>query len=150
AGVLLFQAFGLLGHLDDLYGRHGVVDWSVNSNAQSAWIPSVAWLERLLTLLGAPPAFCVPLVFAAYVSGLLCLLAGYRTRLAALLVWLTHTALISTSVMASYGVDQFAHIGLFYCVWFPVGHALSWDQAAGRVAAEPTFAAWLGLRVLQV
>jgi hypothetical protein len=150
AGVLLVQAFGLLGHLDDLYGRHGVVDWSVNSNAQSAWIPSVAWLDRLLTLLGAPPTFCVPLAFAAYVGGLLCLLTGYRSRPAAMLVWLTHTALMSTSAMASYGVDQFAHIGLFYCVWFPVGHALSWDQAAGRVTAAPTFAAWLALRVLQV
>ena len=32
AGVLLVQALSLVGHLDDLYGRHGVVAWSVYSD----------------------------------------------------------------------------------------------------------------------
>jgi hypothetical protein len=55
--------------------------------------------------------------------------------------------------MAMYGVDQFAQIGLFYCIWFPVGQALSLD-GAGRAGSDrsnhPSFEAWLGLRILQL
>ncbi len=103
-----------------------------------------------LRYVGVPATFGVPLAFAVYVGGLVALLLGYRTRLAACLAWLTHTALITSSYMSSYGVDQFAQIGLFYCLWFPVGHALSLDRAAGRVRGAPTFDSWLGLRILQL
>lgn len=57
--------------------------------------------------------------------------------------------------MSLYGVDMFAHIGLFYCVWFPVGQALSLDHAwraesVSDRSNQPSFAAWLGLRILQL
>lgn len=150
AGVLLIQAFGLIGHLEDLYGRHGVVDWAVNGSDQSAWVPIVPWLDRMLALVGVPAAFGVPLTFAAYVGGLFGLLAGYRSRLTAALAWIAHSALVNSGSMSCYGVDEFAQIGLFYCVCFPVGHAFSLDRASNRVGAGPTFEAWLGLRVLQL
>jgi len=150
AGVLLVQAAFLVGHLDDLYGRHGIVDWSVTAADRSAWIPDVSWLDRPLALAGVPVALGVPLTFAAYVVGVVGLLVGYRTRLAAVVAWLTHLALITSGSMSCYGVDHFAHIGLFYCVWFPVGHALSLDRSAGRVAGGPTYEAWLSLLVLRL
>lgn len=52
--------------------------------------------------------------------------------------------------MSTYGVDRFAQIGLFYCIWFPVGHAVSPDNAAGRANEAASFEAWLGRRVLQL
>jgi hypothetical protein len=150
ASVLLVQALSLMGHLEDLYGQHGVVEWSVTSEDQAPAVPNLAWLEAALGFVGMPQAFAVPLAYAVYVGGLIGLLLGCRTRLAASLAWLAHTALMTSGEMTVYGVDQFAQIGLFYCLWFPVGHALSLDKAAGRVTAEPTFGAWLGLRMLQL
>jgi len=150
ATVLLAQALSLIGHLDDLYGRHGVVDRSVMWVSAPPGIPNLAWFDQALSLVGVPATFGVPLTFAVYVGGLLGLLLGYRTTLAAGLAWLTHTALLVGGFMSSYGVDMFAHIGLFYCVFLPVGDAISLDRSAGREGAGPTFAAWLGLRILQL
>src|SRR5262249_39233752 len=75
---------------------------------------------------------------------------GWRTRAAAALAWLTHTMLKTSGNANIYGVDEFAHIALFYCIWMPVGHALSLDLLAGRVSGAPTPGARLGVRVLQL
>jgi hypothetical protein len=113
-------------------------------------VPNLVWLEEALKFLGISTSFTVPLAYAIYVGGLIALLLGYRTRLAAVVAWLAHSALLISGEMSMYGVDRFAQIGLFYCLWFPVGHGLSLDKAARRVTAAPSFEAWLGLRVLQL
>jgi len=150
ASVLLVQAFGQVGHLDGLYGCHGIVAWSVMSEQLPSGVPNLAWLETALRPLGLPAGFEVPLAFALYIGALIGLLLGYRTRMTALLALLTHTALMMSGEMSMYGVDRFAQIGLFYCVWFPVGCALSFDKVAGRVSGVTSFEAWLGLRMLQM
>lgn len=148
AGVLLIQAFALTGHLDELFGRNGIVAWSV-PQPERPGIPRLEWIETAGRSVGVPASWVVPTTFACYTAGLFGLLLGYRTRLCAGLAWLCHTALLTSSDMSTYGVDRFAQIGLFYCVVFPVGHAISLDHTTGRVRDEPVFAAWLGLRVLQ-
>jgi hypothetical protein len=65
-------------------------------------------------------------------------------------VWLTHLTLVSSSLGYCYGLDTFLRIALFFCVFAPVGHALSVDVIAGRVSGAPSFAARLALRALQV
>jgi hypothetical protein len=150
AAVLLVQAVSQIGHLDDLYGRHGIVGWSVNSADLTPGVPNLAWLEPVLSILGLPPGIGLYVAYAIYVVGLFGLLLGYRTRIAAVVAWIAHTALLTSGEMSLYGVDRFAQIGLFYCVWFPVGHALSLDKVTTRVRGEPSFEAWLGIRMLQV
>jgi hypothetical protein len=143
----------LIGHLNDLFGRHGIVDWSVMWENPQPGVPHLTWLEWALGHVGVPPAWGVNLAFAAYVGGLAGLFLGYRTRLSAALAWLAHMALGHSSHMSTYGVDSFAQIGLFYCCWFPVAHALSLDRATGRLRmsdATCTFQSRLGLRVLQL
>jgi hypothetical protein len=148
ATVLLVQALSLVGHLDELFGRHRLVQ----SERFSPAVPDLAWIETVIGFLGVPAATAIPLAFSVYVLALVGLLLGYRTRPAAVLAWLTHTALMTSGYLAMYGVDTFAHIGLFYCVWFPVGRALSLDRLADADWGDvgPTFGAWLGLRILQL
>jgi hypothetical protein len=93
---------------------------------------------------------CVRGVFLLYLAGLGGLLVGWHTRLSAQAAWLAHLALNTSGSTSIYGVDAFANIGLFYCVWMPVGHALSADVHAGRVSGAPSFGARLGLRVVQL
>ena len=150
SAILLVQAFSLIGHLDELYGRHGVVAWSVNSDILPPGVPNLSWADRGMGFMGLPGAFGIHLTFAIYVAGLIGLFFGYRTRVAAILSWLAHTTLMISSDMSIYGVDYFAQIGLFYCLWFPVGGALSLDTAKERMKSLPTFEAWLGLRILQL
>jgi hypothetical protein len=148
--VLLLQALSLAGQLQDLYGSHGVVQWSVVESLMPPGVPSVRWLEVALAPWGVGEEACVQAVFLAYVASLACLLLGWYTRPAALLAWLTHLALNTSGEGATYGVDLFAHIALFYCIWMPVGHALSADCWLGRVAEAPSVSARLSLWVLQL
>jgi hypothetical protein len=150
AAVLLAQAYSLAGSLIELYGSMGIVQWSVDPLAGSTGVPRISWLVDALAPYGVSDVVVVRGVFLTYVGSLACLLLGWRTRAAAVLVWLTHTALKTSGGANIYGVDEFAHIALFYCIWMPVGHALSLDRLAGRVRGEPTPGARLALRVLQL
>jgi hypothetical protein len=149
AGILLAQAFALIGHLEELFGGQRVADRTTLGASPLPGVPDLAWLERVLDVAGASRAIAIPFTLAAYVVGLLGLLFGCRTRWSAILAWLGHTALLAGGNLAIYGVDQFAQIGLFYCVFFPAGHALSRDRAANRVSANSAFQARLSLAVLQ-
>src|SRR5262249_19525909 len=74
---------------------------------------------------------------------------GWHTRVMAAVAFLAHLMLKADSQLTVYGAYEFAHIALFYCLWFPVGGAWSLDRRAGRASGEPSADARLGLRLLQ-
>jgi hypothetical protein len=150
AVVLLAQAFALAPQVLELYGNDGLVQWRVMDRAIPFGVPRLRWLAALLAPLGVSEPGCVRAVFWMYVGGLGFMLVGWRTHLAAVTAWLSHMMLSMSGNAAIYGVDQFAHIGLFYCVWMPIGAALSVDALGGRESGTPTFSARLALRVLQI
>jgi hypothetical protein len=133
-----------------LYGTLGIVQWPVNEAMIDPVVPRVGWLAGALAPCGVSEDACLYGTFAAYLLSLVCLLAGWRTRWAASLAWLTHLAMSMSGAAAIYGVDQFANICLFYCIWMPVGQAAPLDARAGRTAAEPSTGARLALRLLQL
>jgi hypothetical protein len=148
--VLLAQALAIAGSLFALYGPLGLAQWHVSERMVVDGVPRVRWLARLLAPLGVDAPTALRLTFLAYVAGLAYLLLGWRTRVAAVVAWLTHVALNASGCATTYGVDQFADVALFYCVWMPVGEALSVDRRAGRATGAPSAAARVGLRVLQI
>jgi hypothetical protein len=150
AVVLLGQGLALMGSVLDLYGNRGLVQWSVGEAMITPGVPRLSWLADALAPRGVSEAFCVQAVFVLYMAGLASLLVGWQTRWAAVVAWLTHLLLSVSGNASTYGVDEFANIALFYCVWMPVGHALSLDVQARRVSGEPTPMARLALRVLQL
>jgi hypothetical protein len=150
AVVLLAQAFALAPQILELYGNDGLVQWRVVDRAIPFGVPRLRWLAALLAPLGMSEAGCVRAVFWMYVGGLGFLLVGWRTRLAAVTAWLGHMMLSMSGNAAIYGVDQFAHIGLFYCVWMPIGAAFSVDALGKGESGAPTSSARLALRVLQI
>jgi len=148
--VLLAQALAIAGNVLAFYGPHGIVQWLVIDWAIGPGVPKLSWVADALVPRGATVNGCVQGMFLVYVGSLAALLVGWRTRWAAAVAWVTHLALKTTGYASTYGVDLFADIGLFYCVWMPVGHSASLDLAAGRVSGAPSWAARLGLRVLQL
>lgn len=150
AAVLLVQALFVAGSVLDLFGPCGVVQWSLSETMTVPGLPRVRWLAETLAPLGVTPAACVRATFLLYVAGLSALLVGWRTRGAAVVAWLAHVLVFMSERTALYGVDDFAHIALFYCVWMPVGAAWSLDVLAGRVSPAASLEARLGLRVLQL
>jgi len=150
AGVLLAQAACLIGAVNDLFGQHGPGSWSLTLFDAPPQIPRVSWFEQALSIAGGSTELGAPLALGVYVASLVGLLVGYRTRQFAIIAWLTHTALMTSGQVSTYGADRFAHIGLFYCAVFPVGQTLAFDVRGSKTADEFSIWSWLGLRVLQV
>jgi hypothetical protein len=148
--VLLAQALAVAGSLPALYGPHGLAYWEVTESTVPAGVPRVGWLADAPAPLGVDADTALRLTFLAYVAGLVYLLLGWRTRPAAAVAWLTHVALNAAGSATTYGVDQIADIALFYCVWMPVGEAVSVDRWLGRALGTPAPAARVALRVLQI
>jgi hypothetical protein len=150
AAVLLLQALALMGALLALYGENGLVGWSVSAAMGQPSAPRLSWLAAALAPLSISATACVQGAFLTYVAALAALLIGWQTRVAAVLACLLHLMLVSTAQASIYGVDMFAQIALFYCVCMPVGQALSADAWSRGQTDRPSFAARLGLRVLQI
>jgi hypothetical protein len=149
AAVLLLQGIAISGSLFDLLGSQGVVQWSVIEPAFRDGEPTLGWFVNAAAKLGLSEAVTLHGVFVAYLASLACLIVGYRTRPAAVVAWLLHTAIRTTGYASAYGVDAFAHIMLFYFIWMPIGETWSLDRRGGRATGEPSSAARLALRVLQ-
>jgi hypothetical protein len=150
AAVLLMQAFTLASSILELYGNQGLVQWRIVDGAIAPGVPRLRWLAEGLAPYGVSDAACVRGVFWVYVASLGFLLVGWRTRPAAVAAWLTHVMLNVSGNATIYGVDQFAHIALFYCVWMPVGATASVDRLAGRESGATSTTARVALRVLQI
>lgn len=155
AAVLLLQALSIAGSVQELFGDRAIVQWSAlrGDGAGMGYhplVPRVGDVVGLLGPLGISSAACVRGIFLCYVFALSCLLIGWRSKISAGFAWLSHLMLCASGYMTIYGVDQFANIALFYCVWIPVGAALSCDRAAGRASDAPSIPARIGLRVLQI
>src|SRR5262249_12651489 len=135
--VLLVQALAIGRSLPELYGEQGIVRWPITHALAPQGVPRVGWLASALAPLGVSADACLRGVFLLYLAGLGGLLVGWRTRPSALVAWLAHLALNTSGAASIYGVDALANIGLFYCVWMPVGHALSADVLAGRASGAP-------------
>jgi hypothetical protein len=100
-------------------------------------------------LLGLEETAAIRLVFMFHLLNALAFLLGWRTRVAAVCLWMTNLIMSTSGSPYLYGFDTFANIALFYCMFAPVGSALSCDRIAGRTSGTPSFAARLSLRVLQ-
>jgi len=150
ASVLLVQAALVYPALHEIYSQSGILQGSLGDAFLQLDLPRIGWLIALLAPLGLPEATIITATGVVYVLSLAALLAGWRTRLAAGLCWFTHLMLMVTVDITNYGADIFANIFLFYLIWVPSGAALSLDRRRRRASAEPTTAARLGLRVIQI
>lgn len=74
---------------------------------------------------------------------------GWHARIAATASWAAHLTLMASGFLSIYGVDQVAHVILFYSIFLPLGDAASLDVQTGRASDAPSPGARLGLRLLQ-
>ncbi|CAM4034180.1 HTTM domain-containing protein [Corallococcus sp. ZKHCc1 1396] len=148
--MLLAQAFSISDSLPVLLDDRGLVPWSISEPLASPVVPRLGALVAALAPLGLSPEACVRGLVLLYSISLVGLLLGYRSRLSAVVAWISHTVILNSGPFFAYGVETFAHISLFYCAVMPVGEAFSWDVRVGRASGAPSSAATLALRVLQI
>jgi hypothetical protein len=149
-GLGLVQLAVLWPHLLELYGNFGFVQWVVVETSNSAWVPSIGKLALVLENWGITSSTAVYLVFGLYGASLVGLVIGYRTKLFAVIAWLSHAVTLNSGFFSLYGVDTMMHILFFYLVFSPAGAKWSVDAYLGRVSSAPSSGARIARRLIQL
>jgi len=146
----LIRLVVLRHNLLDLYGQYGFVQWSITRANLYEGLPHLGNVVLMMERLGLTADQSVYIVLAVYAVALLALLVGFASRWSAALVWFINFLLIHAAGGLVYGMDIFTHIALFYCLIMPVGDALSLDVRFGWRKNQPSVAAGVTRRVLQL
>jgi uncharacterized membrane protein YphA (DoxX/SURF4 family) len=155
AAVRIWGALVLLGwgatiapDLLSFFGPHGIQPRQPDYK--------VTGLKGIWTVIGPSPSpTVVYLAYAAFMLGALCLLVGFRTRLAALVVFLIMASFTRRDPLVFNSGDALLRVLCFYLLLVPGGAALSLDRRrrvrkeGGDFWQSPARAVW-PLRLMQI
>lgn len=113
-------------------------------------VPRLGWLVSLGGWFGVSEK---AVLWTSYVTLLFsggCLVLGFLSRMAALTAWFLHLAAVTSAGLASYGVDQFMTIGLFYLVIAPLPKTSVFSRKQHSPATETGQLFGFFQRVLQL
>lgn len=137
--LLLLQAYFMRSSAFDFFSSTGYIQGGLAKILNNPDLPQISWLRQLLSSWQVTENACIVFVCSLYILSLGAFTVGYRIRVATVLVWFLHWVLVNTSSSSVYGVDQYAHVFLFYLMWAPS----AWTD-------PPSSAARLALRVMQL
>jgi len=137
--VLIAQAWMLRHSVDAFFANDGIIQGELAEALSSPGLPKISWLVHALSSFSVSEASCIHLTCGAYFLGLILLAFGVFGRITAAFCWFLHWTLMSTGQTTNYGVDLYAHVFLFYLIWFP-----------SRSRDQPSSLARLGLRLIQI
>jgi hypothetical protein len=113
--ILLIQALSFSSQLFELYGDSGILQGSLAHYLTGGELG----IRALFARLGISETLWLRFLFTAYTLSLLGLVVNFGGRVTAGIACLTHTGLLQIGTLASYGVDQFAQVALFYLILCP-------------------------------
>lgn len=118
----IISMFTLVLDYNVFFAPNGIVNWEV-SNANALWFECHP--QKIADLLNVSPQYVMVTILTIYFLGLVALLLGIWTRLAAIVCLITFTLI--TNVMASFafGVDIYQAVCFFFLTIFPTGYSLS-------------------------
>lgn len=145
----LLQLIVLLPDWMWLYGPQGILPWEVSDALSIRSTPGLSLFAKGFAAVGVHTEASVWIITALYFFSLTGLIAGYKTRLMAILAYLMHTALNTTGHFTAYGVEMFAHIALFYCIVLPVNSCWSVDRL-NKPLSIPPYLVTLSVRLIQL
>jgi len=100
-------------------GPDAIVPSPIAELVEPRWQPGVGWFAPLLVHAGLEGQKAYIFCFAFYTIVLVLLILNFSPKLTGLLVFASHLVISGSSYFSSYGVDQFAGVGLFYSVLAP-------------------------------
>lgn len=146
----LLNTFIVHNYILDLYGQYGYVQWAITRASLYSGLPHIGNVALALKPLGLSADQTVYILLAVWLFALVGLLAGIYTRSMAVLTWCIHYLWMHAGGGLVYGMDIFTHIALLYAMLMPCGDALSLDVLVGRRKSEPSVAAGVTRRMLQL
>src|SRR5579872_3490670 len=146
----LLNTFIVHNYILDLYGQYGYVQWAITRATLFSGLPHIGDIALALKPFGISADQTVYILLAVWLFALVGLLAGIYTRSMAVLAWCIHYLWMHAGGGLVYGMDIFTHIALLYTMLMPCGDALSLDVVLGRRKSEPSVAAGVTRRMLQL
>jgi hypothetical protein len=150
--VLIIQALCLRASSLEFLSQDGLIQGELAEFLSIPNIPRLSVFIQFFSTMGIHlrEAVWIYGTCTLYFIALVCLFLGYKTRIASVCAWFLHWTLLNTGHSSIYGVDQYAHVFLFYLMWMPVGDVYSVDSILRTQESRPSAAARLGLRVVQL
>ncbi|MEO6914575.1 MAG: HTTM domain-containing protein [Chitinophagaceae bacterium] len=149
-GVFAFvQLLILLPDWMWLYGPQGLIPWEISDALATRHTPGLSLVASMLATIGLTSNQTIYVVTAIYFLSLIGLILGYKSQLMGGIAWISHLLLNSTGHFTAYGVETFAHIGLFYCMVLPVGVSFSCDNRLKPATVAP-YLVTLSVRIIQL
>ena len=137
---------------NDLLGGAGVSSRNVAEallSGESHFVPRLGWFVALGEQLGLREETVLAVAWIYLVVAGCSLILGLACRLSAILAWFLHLCAAESGGFASYGVDNFMTIGLFYLMLSPLPdrYSLDWRLRKWRSRNPQLLGFWR--RVLQ-
>jgi predicted DCC family thiol-disulfide oxidoreductase YuxK len=130
--VLLAQAQVLWRYRGLLLNPDGPVPWAITDAWVDPLLPKLSTLAPLFSGLGLGMEALVATVLGVHALAAAFMMVGYRTRLSVAIAWATFVLIKNTSLVYTYGLGMMLLIGLFYCLFMPVGREWSIDRFLDR------------------
>jgi hypothetical protein len=117
---------------------------------QSRLIPQMSWLVSAANYAGLNEQMTLQVVWAVLLAAGLALMAGFFSRVAAVVAWFLHLAAAKSGSLFAYGADNFITIGLFYLMLAPQSSGWSLDARFRRERGFNCSRSGFFLRLLQL
>ncbi len=117
--ALLFQSLRLWPDLKNIVASNAIVPSSIAELVDPWWLPRIGWFAPLLARAGLDGQKAFIFFFALYTILLIALILNFHPKVTSILVFVLHLVIAGSIHFSMYGVDNFASIGLFYCVIAP-------------------------------
>jgi uncharacterized membrane protein YphA (DoxX/SURF4 family) len=117
---------------------------------RSSLIPKLGWLIKLGYYADISEGTVLFLAWILLLAAGCCLLAGFFSRLAAIIAWFLHLCAAESAQLFPYGMDSFMTIALFYLMISPLPDRYSLDWRLPRLAKEKAHLSGFYRRVLQL
>jgi hypothetical protein len=126
--LIYFACFA--SEMHDFIGLNGYVGRELSeATINSKIIPRISWVINPLIKAGYSDDTSVSIVMWIYLAAMICMLAGFCTRVAVFIIWAIHLMIYHSTGMLSYGADAFTNLILFYCLIMPPSRSYSLDAA---------------------
>jgi Vitamin K-dependent gamma-carboxylase len=131
---------------------HGLISrdlMEATLNADSYLIPRLGWLVKAGSVLGVSELTALWSVWVSLVVAGCMILAGFLSRISAIVAWFLFLCVVKSVGYFSYGVDNLTIIGLFYLMLVPAGDSWSLDSTVWRHSRDSDRVSFFR-RVLQI
>jgi hypothetical protein len=122
---IIWQTVELAPYFELIFAEGGLLQKPIMQAAAINYVPTISDIAALANRVGVKPSYTYGALMFMLISSTAFLLLGLGGRTAAIFSWLLNAVMTSSSSLYVYGVGSFQHMGLFYCIIFPVWRGIN-------------------------